>query len=494
MATSGASSVINAISEIIEEDLSGSVPSTIPALDSYYTRLKTSAMGVTSDGIGRDMKVKHPMKQGVAGTVKWVSPLGSAPLGSTTQIVARTAAHVDAYPGLGENVVPGHLTVTIDLARAKGNIFLPIEYLKADKLSATMVSNLREIVVGAAENIVLAEIHQFYAQTATDATGIAQISGSPTIADGNATKDKITFVVKTGSIRNFHPSMLIDFHAISGGARRNTTGPIVVDLVRYLPNTSTDTGGWGQVIGYSMTGENLTAAGVADTDMIVRVDSHGFGPKGPDYWLATTGTKFGVNIATYMQFQSIVAAVSGVATETLFNKYWGRFFDAYGMANIPDAIVSRIGVLNAHAEQNDGLGRFNRSGQRLVMSEGYEFGGVPFNFNGRNVTWDPSSYMPSASDMTASSQTGGILWALKTRDRNLMRYVPPLAGGNVGAEPIPSEVEFVFPQGGPMGIFKPRHDGSGDTVNFLEAPFDRWMAVAPRFMPGIKLTSLTESI
>jgi hypothetical protein len=210
--------------------------------------------------------------------------------------------------------------------------------------------------------------------------------------------------------------------------------------------------------------------------------------------MVTTGSPFGVNVATYMQFQSIVAAVSGVATETLFNKYWGRFFHAYGLQNAPDAMVSTIGVMNAHSEQNDGLGRFNRSGQRLVMSEGYEFGQVPYNFQGRDVTWDPSAYMPSASAMNAAAQDGGILWAMKTRDRNIMRYVPPMAGGNVGAEPIPNEVEFVFPQGGPYGIFKARHDGSGDTVNFLEAPFDKWLAIAPRFMPGIKLTSLTESI
>jgi hypothetical protein len=83
---------------------------------------------------------------------------------------------------------------------------------------------------------------------------------------------------------------------------------------------------------------------------------------------------------------------------------------------------------------------------------------------------------------------------MKTRDQNLMRYVPPLREGAAGQEPIPREVEFVMPLGGPLGIFKPRHNASGDTVNFLEAPFDRWVALAPKFLPGIVMTGLTESI
>jgi hypothetical protein len=500
MATITPTDTINAISEIIEEDLSGAVPSTVPKLDSYYQKLKTTAMGVTSEGIGRDFKVIHPMKQGVAGTVKWVSGVGGAasvPL--LNQIVARASDDVLSYPGLAENIVPGHLQMTVTLARAQGNILLPIEYMKADKLSATMVSAVKEIITGAAENIALSEIHQFYRITSSDAQGIATVEGTPTFSQLNgagADEDKLVFVVGSGSIRNFYPGMLIDFHDPTGGAKRTYTNPIVVDGVRYLPDTTNDTGGWGQVTAVSTTAEDLDDAvtGIADGDVITRLGSEGNGPLGPEDWMKTTGTIFGLNVATYQQFQSIVQAVSGVLTEPVLNRYFGRFFHAYGMQNMPDSIVTSIGVTNAHVEQNDGLARFSRQGVPLVFADGYEAAEVPYRFNGRNVSWDVSAYMPSSSDMTAATQTGGRLWAMKTRDQNLMRYVPPLREGAAGQEPITREVEFVMPLGGPLGIFKPRHNSSGDTVNFLEAPFDRWVALAPKFLPGIVMTGLTESI
>lgn len=498
MATATPTDTINAISEIIEEDLSGSVPSSTPGLDSYYRKLTTSAMGVTSEGIGRDFKIIHPFKQGVAGTVKWVSAVGGpAPVANLVGVIGRNAGDVTAYPGLNENVAPGHVNQTITLGRAHGNIFLPIEYMKADLLDATMTSSIAEIIEGAAENVILSELHQFYRLTLSDAKGIATIGTTPAFANANSTDDEITFVVASGSIRNFYPGMLIDFHDPSGGARRNSN-PIMVDTVRYLPDTTNDTGGWGQVVAVSIaaTPEDLTgSASIVSGDVIARIDSEGNGPLGPEDWLITTGTVFGINVATHPQFQSISQAVSGVLTEPTLNKYFGRFFHAYGMKNLPDSIVTSIGVTNAHVEQNDGLSRFARNGQGLVVQDGFEMGEVPFRFQGRNVTWDVSAYMPSSSSMTAATQTGGRLWAMKTRDRNLMRYVPPKRG-QTGADggPLPNEVEFVLPVGGPFGIFKPRHNTDGDTVNFLEAPFDRWLAIAPKFLPGIKLTSLTESI
>jgi hypothetical protein len=210
--------------------------------------------------------------------------------------------------------------------------------------------------------------------------------------------------------------------------------------------------------------------------------------------MVTSGTIFGIDTAIYQQFQSIVQAVNGVVTEPVLNRFLGRFFHSYGLQNMGDSIVTSIGVTNAHVEQNDGLARFARNGQPLVLAEGFDFGEVPFRFLGRNFSWDVSAFMPSSSSMTAATQTGGRMWVLKTRDQNLMRYVPPARGDTGGGDPIPREVEFVMPLGGPMGFFKPRHDGSGDTVNFLEAPFDRWLAIAPKFIPGIVLTGLTESI
>lgn len=496
-ATTTYTDTIHAISDVIAEDLSGTVPDTQPDLDQFYLRLVTQSMGVESNGIGRGFRVVHPLREGLAGTIKWVSaPLGPAPLNVVTPIT-RTATHVSAYPGLAENVAPGHLTKIIDLARAKGNIFLPVEYAQADALDATMISTIAEIVRTAAQNIMLSEIHQFYRITVTDAQGIARIGvgSTPAFANANATTDQITFVVGEGSIRNFYTGMLLDFHAPSGATRRNT-GAVVVNNVRYLPSTSADTGGWGQVVAVSTTGQNLTAGGAAIVagDVIARVDSEGNGPLGPDDWLIATGAPiFGIDVDVFQQFQSIVSAVSGVATGTVLNKFMARFSKAYGIGNMPDQIVTSHGVTNAVIANDEGLGRFQLNDQR-VFTEGFKMGVVPYAYGGRSFSWNVSDFMPSASSMTAATQTGGILWALKTKDKNIRRYVPPKPGVfDAGGNPLPNDIQFAFAsKSGPFGIFKPRHDSNGDTVNFFEAPFDKWLAIAPVFIPGIKLTSLTE--
>ena len=487
---------INAISEIIEEDLSGGVPDTQPDLDDFYQKLKTMSMGVVSAGIGRGFNVVHPLREGIAGTVKWVSGvLGPAPLDNMTPIV-RTTAEVTAYPGLNENVAPGHLNKTISLARAQGNIFLPIEYMQADALDATLTSSIAEIIRGAAENILLSEIHQFYRITNTAATGFARIAvgSTPTYANANATDDEITFIVGEGSVRQFYTGLLFDVHNPTGPARRNATGAIVVVNVRYIPDTTNDTGGWGQVVATSVSGEDLNMISITAGDVITRRDSVNNGPLGPEDWLINTGAAiFGIDVDVFQQFQSILATVSGVATGTVLSKYFARFFRAYGMANMPDTIVTSMGVTNANIENDDSLGRY-QLGQTQVFSEGYKMGEPQFVFNGRNVGWNVSAFMPSTSDMTATSQTGGLMWALKTRDQNIRRYIPPKPGAfDTAGSPIPNEVMFPFPVNGPMGIFKPRHDTAGDTVNFLEAPFDRWMAIAPVWLPGIRLDSLVES-
>ena len=492
-----ADTTLEAISAILEEDLDHAVPDSSPGLDTHYADLRTTAMGVHSD-FGRDMEVLHPFTQGVAGTVKWVSGVtGPAPIDGLVQAVGRTAANVAKYPGLAENVVPGHNTKVVTLARAKGNVFVPVEYQKADASSHAITSSVAEIIRGTARNILLSEIHQYYRQTFSDGKGIAKIGTTPTFADLNALDDKITFVVAGGSIRNFYPGMLIDFHNPTGPARRNASGPCMVDSVRYIPDVSNDTGGWGSVIAVSLSGEDIgTDAGVsvASGDFITRVDSQGNGPLGPEDWMVTSGSPFGINVSTYPQFQSIVRTVSGVATPTFLNKIFGQYFTAYGMENMADTIVTSVGVTNAVVEQNDGLQRFN-GGQPLSFTEGYEFGEVPYRFNGRNMKWVNSAFMPSLSSMAAATQTGGRLWALKTRDQNLVRYVAPKRGGaGTGADPIPSEVEFLMSGNGNMGVFKPRHDGDGDVVNFFEAPFDRWMAIAPKVLQGVRLITVTESI
>ena len=141
MATGTPSSMINALSEVIEEKFSQGIKESMPKLDSLYPELTTTSFGVNQSEIGGPgstggFKVIHTFEEGVAGYGKWVAPGGTAPEAGYTHVLVPKDS--DAYPGLSSNVSPGHFPRTISLARYKGNFFVPIEFFKADTLSASI--------------------------------------------------------------------------------------------------------------------------------------------------------------------------------------------------------------------------------------------------------------------------------------------------------------------------------------------------------------------
>jgi len=498
-------SLLGALDKILEEDLSEGVRDSLPALDSLWKDLFTNSMGVTRDGIGRTFQVIHTFLEGLSGAIKWVTNAGPNMLMDQANTVRTDRFNATtSFPGMIEHATPGHFQKKVTLAKAMGNVIVPHDWIRLGQLDAAISSAATEVIRGAAKNIALAEINAWYAY---DSSGqIGTVSEAPTFSNNHATNDRAVFAIKSGSIRNFQPGMMVAFHATASGASR-TTNPVLVDSVRYVPDETNDSGGYGEVTIQGLTAvgtaissaENLSTAGIASGDLIVRWESldttnaQTFGPFGPEYWLTDTGTVFNINLATYTQLQSVVKNVGGVLTEQIMNRYFGRFFQAYGMQDMPETIITSMGVTNAHVENSDGLGRFDRTGRPFVVADGFEMGAIPFTFNGMNMKWHVTAFMPSDSDITATSQTGGRLWGLKLRDQNIVRYVPPALPQAKNEEPFPSEVEFVYPL--IDGVFKPLHDSStAATTNFQEAPFYRHVAYAPKVMQGIKLTGLTESI
>lgn len=498
--------VLDGLDRLLEEDLSGGVQDSLPGLDTLWKTLFTTAMGVERNGLGRDFKVIHTFQEGVSGAIKWV-PIGgtsttftSLDQGGSTHFQATHATA--AFPGLDEHASPGHVQKIITLAKAMGNVLIPHEWIRAGRLSAAIADASSEIIRGAAMNVAQAEINSWYTMGpgTASAGALAQVATEPTFANVRGTNDKATFVVKNGSIRNFYVGMVVQFYRSNGTTK--VSEQCIVDSVTYLPNESTDTGGYGKitVVSAAAAAENLSTldtTGIDPDDIIVRYGSlaggaTSYAPLGPEQWLISSGTAFNINVATYPQFQSIVKAVNDVLSETQLNRYFGRFFQAYGMMNMPDTIVTSMGVTNAHVENSVGFGRMDRTNSPFLIADGWDFGAVPFQFNGMKMRWHVSPLMPSTSSMTAATQNGGRLWAMKLRDQNIRRYVAPMLPQSTSMAPFPAEVEFMYPQ--KNTIFKPYHDTNGRTTEFQEAPFYKHCAFAPKFMPGIKLTGLTENL
>lgn len=494
--------LIEGLATILEEDLSPGVQDSLPELDGLFKMLFMSATATVTEGIGRSYDVIHTFREGVSGALRWVEPLGPDLTSGFTHVNYGTAVQV--FPGLDEHASPGHVQKKVRLAKAMGNVICPHDWIRAGKLTAAITDGAMEIVRGNADNVALALINAWYAQ---DASGyIAKVAGV-SFANNRGTNDRATVIVKAGSVRHFYPGMFVDVHNAANSAAINT-GPVVVDGVRYVPDDANDTSGYGVVILQSAkaAAENLSTVGVSANDLIVRAGalntatSTTRAPLGPEAWLIATGTVFNINVATYPQFQSIVKAVSGTLTSQVLNRYFGRFFQAYGLRDMPDTIVTSMGVTNAYVENSEGLQRFDRTGKPFIIADGYEYGDVPFVFQGRKMGWHVSAFMTSDSDVTAAAPTGGRMWGLKLRDKNVVQYVPPRLPQSKTQAPAPQIVEFAYPLVNSM--FKPMHapntGGSnadaGKTTNFQEAPYYIHTAWCPKTMQGVKLTSLAESL
>jgi hypothetical protein len=121
---------------------------------------------------------------------------------------------------------------------------------------------------------------------------------------------------------------------------------------------------------------------------------------------------------------------------------------------------------------------YDRTGKELSVAGGWD--DVSYSFNGRKFTW-----------ITSPMCISGRLYALKMKNGNIKRYIPPKVGGTDAR--IGSEVEFLAPLGGHSSIFKIAHASTGASQALLEAPFWQYCLVAPVDVKGVVLKSLTES-
>jgi hypothetical protein len=194
--------------------------------------------------------------------------------------------------------------------------------------------------------------------------------------------------------------------------------------------------------------------------------------------------------------KSLVVGSIGALDDAVLRKYLGRFIKAYGKPYCPDTMVSSYGVLldyldNCGPGWGTGVSINVPYDQPLKTGQGMEAPPHRFYFDGKVLDWHTSTYFPSAS-VGISSPSGGRLWAMKAKKGSLIRYVPPAMDHSQRQAGMTREIEFVFPTGGPMGIFFPAITGTGGIAQYMQAPFSRHLAWCPKQMQGVKLTGLAE--
>lgn len=484
-----------ALSATVLEIINPTVRDVQPGLDTFYSGLAQS-FEVTRDGIGRDWRVIHTFTEGLHGAVKWAGDTTSLSGVGGPQPSQWTGSHIvnpaqpEEFPGWDESTNPGFYTCDVTLARMMVNAFLPLEYFISDSLPASLGSNIRRLMEAFAKNINLAELHSFYATDSFKTIGtIGAVVSEDSVATGVG-----VYEIKNQSIRGLYPGLHVDVYGTTGATLKNSGRYVVVDGVRYLPSTG-DTGS-GEIQLRNKDGSAITGDFIAG-DLIVRAGSISKGPLGPEQWLINTGTVFGLNVATYQQHKSLVDAASGAITSTYLNQLASRFKKAYGTSNLGDTLLTSDGVINAIMENFEGFSTYERQGSALnvMMGNDFEDGKGLFAFRGTKRQWFTSDFMPSTSLMDTTPYTGGRLWWFKAKGGNIKRYTPPMVpftktAGQFSA--FGSEVQFIAGITGPQNIFKPAPGPTGKTSTLMEAPGFHYVAIMPEFLPGIRITGITE--
>lgn len=485
-------------------------------LDPVYPVIKRSSMNVVRDrGIGRGWNVLKTWKTGVAGGASFETAQGSNVMSGLNHSVVYDTPN--SYQSVGECPHVNTFQSTVTLKRHKGNFYLPTTMMQADRLSASIGSMVAANLAGVAELLAQQEAAVFYSTSATTAQLVTL--GNVASAITNKSGDTSTIILDlddatasensktpTGRVHQLRPGMMVDFYDDTGATLRNAGFNVIVGNVDPLANTIEFTrvdGGTFQDTTTLGGGVTYNDASGADDDIVVIKGSVNVTPGSLETWIADGSTVtdfYGINVTNYGQFKSYLpsAALGAAATETYFNKWFGRFYEAFPGRRL-DMALTTMGVLLGFIDNIDSLvqggtegptdnkpaypGRFmyDRNGKSLMVEAGWE--AFRYRFASRPVEF-----------FTSTQINAGSLYSGQMRNGGLTRYVPPTLPGAKTDSRLGSEVTWVAPLGGAghQGIFKHAHSTAGATTEFVEAPFFRHWVVMPDVPNWLKVGGITE--
>jgi hypothetical protein len=472
-------------------------------LDPVYPMFRRSSTGVKRNGdIGRGWQVKKTWSTGMAGGAKFQSAQGSNVLSGPVQATMYDTPNT--FQGVDETTAPALLQTTLTLIQHAGNFFLPHQIMRADRLSASIGSIVALNLKGLAELLAQQEAAVWYSNDTTtyalanlgDVSACCTVSGATMVIDIDDLTDGTNSAY--GRVHRFRPGMLVDVYDKTGATKRNAGFYLLVDNVDALAGTVTLRRVDGQDLGWTVDTD------IVNDDVVVIKDSVSTAPNSLESWIAdgvTNTSWFGltVNTTTNSQYRSYLVdhGTATTPTEATWNKYHGRFFEAYPGKELSDALTT-TGVLLAFianldgyvnlVDANSGVSgriRYDRQGQAMKADMGWE--SFDYRFGSKRCKIWTSTYMAPGTWIAGKLGQGGIT-----------RYVPPrLPGSNVDSR-FGEEVEFIAGLGGSGGyqggIFKHAHSSSGQTTDFVEAPFVRHWNCMPQQAQFLKVYDIEDTL
>jgi len=485
--------VITSIQYMLREEIGPTVIDMLPQIDpAAFDKMDITSEGVARlADISRGWLMRLTCSSGLAGALKWVDPNVDYVTTSTSKYHTHaTKLPTNRFPSAANLPLKSIVQITVPLAKAMGNCAWPLEYMRAEKMTAAIAKYTQLNLDAMGRMIALAQANSFFAPT----TGvIAQVNGTP-----SSTGDSdgiITCSVDNGRVHQFQDGMLVDIYTDDGStwSQANVSGGVatqcVVDGVNYLGETNE----------LRLVCDGVLDDAIADGDYFIAKDSYDDatkdyarkGPLGLEDMIkaAATGAQYvmspnnsasyGFNLDKYPNFGSKVATSVGVLDEDTFNKYVGQFFDATGLT-LDTAITTR-GVINKLYEYptlDSGRQVTDRTGQVRKFRMGR--GELEVSYEGQDLQVMRSRFCAP-----------GTLYAVQ-KAGNFSMAVPPRQPGTTSkGTRYGAPIEFVGKALGHTGDFFGVTSGDAPT-EMVQSPFVLYYQIVCEKPQGVKLSGITE--
>lgn len=418
-------SSLDALSAILEEDLSPTVESALVEVDPIVGRIALNTSDVKTAGgkLGRDWEAHHAVKVSQSGTMKWSRP-DEATLDPATPVadymgrsVLFDTSNPITWPSVAETPIAGYVWLTVGLKRVLGSVVIEQTQFDSPKIAKTLVDVAGDIV-GDQARLMAEELANYLAGEGAGLIGGWTQDGNDLL---NVDGDVITITLNEafGRSRYFRPGMNLMLYtddAVTAEKLCNDgtssfymqvlwvdddQDAITVNL-RFKIQTSTVS--LDDTVPYYVTRKDCApTAGGAN-----RV------PEGLGTLIGNDGNFLGLARAANPEFQSIVNANGGVDRDLdalLLNQVLAKFEDR-GVA-LPSLIVSTRGVQTRHIYVEAQMKEYNVQSTQPIDGG---WTGIKYTYGSKVLEWFTSAFIPR-----------NICYLLTLSD--FVRYAPEGAAG-----------------------------------------------------------------
>lgn len=485
-----ATAYLTAMGNAFEERLVPGIKDVSIRNDPIFANIIDTSANVVKSNINDDLRIWYSYCGSLAGGIQYSTMSNPDMIFGATERV-NIIDNLPSYPGLRDSVLPQTGRYSIGLSSLKGNLYIPMGAMSANRLPGAMDDRPAMFMKKNIEYMAHVQACAWYA----DANGqLAQIAATADMTVGAVAADNtVTMtasagkpVIKSGRVRRLKTGLHVDCYKSDYSAKLNANSfCVVMGSIDYqnLANA---------IKLYFDNGDDadtfrLEANTTGNVQLVLRdsLASATTGqsklPCGYQSWTINSGTLFGYHgdttITNIPELMSVSATGVGDLSEMVLNQYIALYQE--GVDGDMDSLFTSAGVvLNLlDAPVTNNWNAYQRQGEPQKLRMGWD--GIDYAYDGRKYTIYQSPFI-----------TKGHLAGLKVSGGNLRRHYPPKipgTGTNAGFDGAVQWIGNMFYN----SIWMPTLDGNRVTEG-MQAPYKLDLQMSAEDPRGMLLTGCTD--